>query len=864
MSKIANNSVDSRWTYWLSCASASNLADKMTTPINLTYFDSYAIPNGTSSELKLPNYTGLVKVSTLHFEIDYKTKSHTFLDTGKTITITGTILNVVGLTSPIITVNGVIVVNNTVGNISVGVSKITITTTTKFNITNGNIFKNSTNFSDSPISLFAASSYTFTKDEIELLHNGGLYKPLQLPIPENKLSCCFQGNASAYLEAPVDSRFSFTDGINDKSCWWFFEVSNYNSNTLISKDLLNNREWSITTNSTTRQLLLFIFTNSTNYINITFSNIPFTLTKYLLYYNGVGGSNAGLGVQLFINNVENTNRGITPTGTYTKMTATSSVFKIGGGLSGFINTNDSIFNVKVGQSTLTSQDITDIFNNQNIGTEIEHWPISESGGNIRYGRINGINLTLKGTTDGNYNVGYQNVYDYNSQVGGCTKINYFNGGSILGNSPYLFGVSGGNYLINSNIGAYAFRINGCTVISDNQIFRSLTPNLANGSILFNWSANSNKVSVLIGGTYIPFNGTNNTLNVPLSIFNDGSYHSCVVWFDSNNLYLVIDGIYYGYTTSVSIVQFQMLCYNNNSMPKGVFSDLRFWDGITLTQAEAQAYHLNGSMSTPTHAYLLLGNNPGKDLIGTLDLTKGIDLAEYTIPNKIDNTCVLTTYQPVTPSNPISIKRNQIREVLSLGIKNGVINERYGTIANNINSVQVFNGDVQPAMYFNGNNYLDLGNILNAEMKDGFIITCWHKQLGNFNRGTNDLGLISKYASPLGFYTVDDYTLVHTTAKTPTVTQRGLKNTPCLSVFMAYKEKTHIYGFTNELKFKTTIETNFFIQDLTQNLLVGRGLSTATNPNYVGLIYELKILTGGLFNQQEVYQKWASEKNKYGL
>ncbi len=867
MPKLSNNSVDNRWTYYLSCASAANLAERAAIGTNLTYFDGYAIPNGTSSELKLPNYTGLLRVSTLHLIIDYKTKFHCFLANGITITITGTTLNVGGITSPSVYVNGNIISNNALGNISTGLKIITITTTTKFNITNGNLFKNSTNFGDSSIALFAVSPYTLTRDEIQLLHNGGLYKDLSFPILENKSKCCFTGNNSAYLEAPIDSRFSFTDGVNDKPFWLTFSTSfNVYQDAypiVVKMGASSKCEWGVYVSPVSNYILLGISNPSVS---------AYIERRYPLYSNvtySIGYTAASKTVNdiyCFANGLPITKISDIIVGTYAGQVAQNTPLQIGNSanyiIRGLISNNINF--VKIGNGILSNQNAIDLFNGLNIGTEIEHWPLSESGGNIRYGVLNGINLQLKATTDGNYNVGYQDVYDSDSQVGGCTKV-YYTPSALYTTEAARYPYRTATPMLSGSTWTVSVRVTGLVIGAGVQEFIFLG---------LNFSASTNNgttpMAFNVGGTGYSFNGTGNTVNaVAKDIFITPNEYTIIIKKNNFDYYLNINGISYGYiTAAANTAQIDKLKYISPSAnSSSTYYDLRAFENTVLTDAECLQQHNNTLAIIPTHAYHLLGDTPNLDLIGSLNLINDIDLPSYTIPNKANNTCILKTYQPVTPSNPIQIRRGVISEVFKLKLQ-GSITDKYGKTITVNGNCPIIN-DVQKAVYFNGlSNYLDCGNILNTEMKDGFIIKVWSKMTGNFNHDTTGAGIISKFANMLGFYTVDVHSFVDGSiaaagAKIPSpLSKKGLYNVPCLTIFQIYKEKSRVFVFTDELKGSYQVEKNIYIHDTTQSLIIGKGLASSANEQFVGLIYDLSISVGGVLTLQEAYQIWASEKNKY--
>jgi hypothetical protein len=690
-----------------------------------------------------------------------------------------------------------------------------------------------------------------TASEVKLLYNNNLYSTLPAVITDNTPNC-FEGNAppysaGAYIEVPDNDLLTFGDGAgNDQPFWmscWVYINTFFNGMGFIDKNtggyeygLHYNGAFDFNINSRNGNIprVDYEFFNpllKTGFYHIT---VQYDLSNVYGYVNG----------QLIGTKPINPAYG----GTYIGMTPTTSPVRIGI-WQFYYPTNNKIWDVRIGSGTLTTQQVQDIYQGKRVGTERLWLPLCENAGNTRFD-VSGNNLhgTLKGTQDGKYNVGKQNKFDYYTLFGGSVA-------AIYQNSPANSGV-----FINTSVYFPSNIINQTTWTIAIRGYYLPVYGGSGTNILFGNSSQINSARSI----WLLNNGSNIGVRMP-TIYNftalttniSNRYVSLIFRSDGSNVYLSVDGSIEEYITLTNpLLVFNCLngAYANggNSVGcGGYFWDLRTWNS-DIGNTEALKYHNDEMTITPDHHYKLYGNNPTQDLTGNIN-GNIIAARPIAIPLQASN------QQPVLPAmtdvtTALPVVQRSFREVFRLNANKGIV-DQYGkplTINGNVKIKQV---GKSKGIYFGGttSDYINCGNILNTELKDGFVIKMWYKPItiiSNADVFTLKNSFLRYGANNTLRFNINNGGSVNVLATIKL-------NLPTLYIISIDREVSTSFCFNGSTFIgQTNLTGQYFIPN-TNSLIFG----SLTVPSKF-ILFDVSISTAGILSLEEATNIFSSEKNNF--
>jgi len=711
--------------------------------------------------------------------------------------------------------------------------------------------------------LFEIYNKVLTASEVKLLYNQNLYSNLPAVITDNTPNC-FEGNNAAYIEVPDNDLLSFGDGAgNDQPFWQSFWIKK-NTTTdvrIINKYSTNNYEYSTYIYATGNITIGYFNLSGVGSIgrgnNTTtdLNTIKNTYHNVIITYDGSKTVN---GIRIYVNKIEPVQYVAGGSGVYNGMS--NSITPLTICYSSLLQSNEGIFDFRIGSGTLTTQQVQDIYQGKRVGTERLWLPLCENAGNTRFD-VSGNNLhgTLKGTQDGKYNVGKQNKFDYYSLFGGSSKANTMFRYVQPAGSPVNI------WIPSINVKAFAIRFFGCTInpnssyyiIYGNSVFTVRFASSGNLYLIVRYNSVDNT-----------FNGTNNTIAIPSTSTLDGKYHSLCIYLDGTNLHCVLDGVYKGYVTfaytQVPISDGIGYGSSNDYSVDGLYYDFRAWKDAYLSGDEALKYHNNTMTVTPQHQYSLIGSNPVKDLIGSNDgiINRATPLHIPLLPT--GSTSILPYMSEITT---LPVVQRSFREVFRLNANKGIV-DQYGNkllFTGNGGFVVKKHGKVN-GMFFHSDasNFTDIDTTLNSKLNDGFIIKIWLNPI--YQNNPSGVRIVSNHNPTNGFSLRSDvqnkyfrvyYNFVSVTFNSSS--NSLLLNTNTLILYSQYKEMYSFQVFNkNGLVSSQNGINQYYINN---NYNIGIGSQGNTQPFY-GTIFDLSISTAGILSLEEATAIYNSEKNNY--
>lgn len=251
-------------------------------------------------------------------------------------------------------------------------------------------------------------------------------------------------------------------------------------------------------------------------------------------------------------------------------------------------------------------------------------------------------------------------------------------------------------------------------------------------------------------------------------------------------------------------------------------------------------------------YSLTGDNPVQDLIGnihgTISMTRPIN-----IPLLASNS------QPVLPamtdvSTTLPVVQRSFREVFRINANKGIV-DQYGkplTINGNVNIKQVGKGK---GIYFGGttSDYINCGNILNTELKDGFVIKLWYKPITMVNL-TNVFSLKNSF---LGYGASNTYRFNINNGGSVNTMSAIKPNMLTLYIICVDREVSTSFCFNGSTFIGQTNLTGQYFVPNTNSLIFG----SLTVPSKF-ILLDVSISTAGQLSLEEATQVWVSEKINY--
>jgi len=712
------------------------------------------------------------------------------------------------------------------------------------------------------VEIYLAEIYNkvLSASEVKQLYNQKLYNTLPAVITDNTPNC-FEGNSNAIIQVSGSSLLSFGDGVgNDQpfwiSAWVNYQWSNGTYMGIVCKELAptaNMAEYGAIIGA---DYITFTIFNSGVYGSYLTGlyNIPRSRLLMHLVFT-YDGSKTAAGLKLYINGTGVT-LSTSMVGTYTGMAPTAKTVEVSSFRNGSYKATvgQYIWDARLGSGTLTTQQIQDIYLGRRVGTERLWLPLCENAGNTRFD-VSGNNLhgTLKGTQDGKYNVGKQNKFDYYSLFGGSSKgnidliINSLNNYFIQIPSIYYKAIAF-RFLPNplSTSGGLQLIVGG-TLGGSNQLYPTFQFESISGRLAFR----NNTFG------FQKFDGTGNSVSVPTTYFNDNNVHTIIIFIIGLTVNLIIDGISKGYVTTVigeinSLGTTGLGCYGGALGWQGYAWDFRTWDS-EITQEEALKYHNDTMTVSPSHKYSLTGDNPAQDLIGTNHGT-------VSAVRPINIPLLASNQQPVLPAmtdvtTTLPVVQRSFREVFRLNATKGSITDDYGkplTINGNVKIKQV---GKSKGIYFGGttSDYINCGNILNTELKDGFVIKMWYVPITT-NNGTNVFSLKNSFLThgiTKPRFNINNGGSVVTSAAVPKI------YSPTLYIICVDREISLFYDFNKlGLASQQYLTGQYFVPN-TNSLIFG----SLTVPSKF-ILFDVSISTAGILSLEEATQIWVSEKQNY--
>jgi len=698
-----------------------------------------------------------------------------------------------------------------------------------------------------------------TASEVKLLYNQNLYSNLPAVITDNTPNC-FEGNNAAYIEVNDSDLLSFGDGAgNDQpfwmSCWVYINtfaagmgfINKLVSGSVYEYGLYYNGFFVFNMYSrntlTPRVEVSILTTPKTGFSHIT---VQYDLNNVYGYINGV----------LVKTQAINPAYG----GTYIGMTPTTAPVRIGYWQSTY-PTNNKIWDARIGTGTLTTQQIQDIYQGKRVGSERLWLPLCENAGNTRFD-VSGNNLhgTLKGTQDGKYNVGKQNKFDYYTLFGGSSKGNV----SLPINTSNTYFIQIPSVYYKSV--AFRFLPNFISVSSNTSLILGGT--LGGSSVLyptFEFRPASSCLTLRTNSGFLLFDGSENSVNVPITYFNDSKVHTIIAYISGLTVNLVVDGVYKGYVTT-TIGNINILGTTGLGCLGGVFGwqgyvwDFRTWDN-EITQEEALKYHNDTMTVSPSHKYSLTGDNPAMDLIGTNHGTIGFN-RPLAIPLLASN------QQPVLPAmtdvtTTLPVVQRSFREVFRLNANKGIV-DQYGEPITVNGTILLKQFGKSKGIYQKGgnsNNLLVNGNNILPQLTDGLIVKTWIIP----NRHVTYSPIVSIQPTT-GYYHLgtdgpSTFSLrINSASNILAITYAPLRE-PVLLIACVEREKYMLCVFSkNGLVGYSQIVSQYMIPLTNTNirfLIDGSGLNTS-----IATILDLSISTAGILSLEEATNIFSSEKNNF--
>lgn len=242
-----------------------------------------------------------------------------------------------------------------------------------------------------------------------------------------------------------------------------------------------------------------------------------------------------------------------------------------------------------------------------------------------------------------------------------------------------------------------------------------------------------------------------------------------------------------------------------------------------------------------------------------NVSSGIKYTLFELYNKVLSPQEVSNLYNKTNYSKLPTTNGDFKEVFRLNPNiTGPITDVYGKTLTIVGSPSIKQYGKVKGVYFPGtnSNYINGGNILNTELKDGFIIKTWI--LPNTLAATSDLiridttnGLEFTNTRLLGVYVNSANRLNSTIA---------LRNKPYLVIGGIYQNLAFLYVFTKTGLIQTTLYATTVTMVKGTTLSIG-ATSTGTQP-YKGFIFDLAIYNGKGFSLNDAFQVYNNEKQMY--